>query len=76
MEQLDTLTKHLISNGDVSVVRSQTIYEYAWAEGIRPLREDVLKPERMLKRQRIQRKKNVAYWGSLKEDTENCHLRI
>jgi hypothetical protein len=51
-EQIDRLTQYLISNGDVPAVTSQKIYEYAWSQGIRPLRERDLKPETMVKRRK------------------------
>ena len=48
-EQFDRLTQYLISNGDVPAVSSQKIYEYAWSQGIRPLRERDLKPEGLVR---------------------------
>lgn len=51
-EQFDRLTMYLISNGDVPAVTSQAIYEYAWSQGIRPLRESDLKPQGLVRRRR------------------------
>lgn len=50
--QIDRMTRYLISNGDVPAVTNQTIYEYAWGQGIRPVREDRLKPERFTRGRR------------------------
>lgn len=51
-EQIDRLTMYLISNGDVPAVTSQRIYEYAWGQGIRPLKESDLKPQGLVRRRR------------------------
>lgn len=51
-EQFDRLTQYLISNGDVPAVSSQRIYEYAWGQGIRPLRERDLKPEGLVRKRK------------------------
>lgn len=51
-EHLDRLTQYFISNGDMPVVLSQMIYEYAWSQGIRPLREKDLKPENLVRRRK------------------------
>jgi hypothetical protein len=51
-EQFDRLTQYLISNGDVPAVLSQQIYEYAWSQGIRPLREKDLKPEGLVRKRK------------------------
>jgi hypothetical protein len=42
----------LMSNGDVPVWSSQSLYEMAWDEGIRPLNEDALKPYPWTRRKR------------------------
>jgi len=52
MEEFDRLTRYLISNGDVPAVKSQGIYEYAWDQGIRPVREEELKPDVMVRRRK------------------------
>jgi hypothetical protein len=59
-ESIDRLTLCLISNGDVSAVTSQEVYEYVWDQGIRPLREDLLKPERQTRRKRREPRHQVA----------------
>lgn len=48
--QIDRGAQYLISNGDVSAVTNQAIYEYAWDQGVRSVREDRLKPERFTQR--------------------------
>lgn len=61
MTQLDKLTQYLISNGDVPAWMNQQIYEYAWSEGIRPLREDRLKPQGQLRRKRREPRHKAAW---------------
>jgi hypothetical protein len=59
-ELIDRATLCLISNGDVSAVTSQEVYEYVWNQGIRPLREDLLKPERMIRKKRREPRHGAA----------------
>ncbi|KAF5044233.1 hypothetical protein DSECCO2_493940 [anaerobic digester metagenome] len=40
----DRKTLYLLSNGDIKPWTNQEMYEYAWAQGIRPLDERRLKP--------------------------------
>lgn len=65
-QQFDRMTQYLISNGDVPAVTSQEIYEYAWSQGIRPLRESALKsrPNVSGRRTRPKRKPGRLHGGS------------
>ncbi len=40
----DRRTLYLLSNGDIMPWSNQKVYEFAWAQGIRPLDEGRLKP--------------------------------
>lgn|GEM_PF-5360175 len=62
-EQFDRLTQYLISNGDVPAVTSQRIYEYAWSQGIRPLRERDLKPEGLVRKRKKPAERQPSHRG-------------
>ena len=49
---IDNRTLFLMGNGDVSAKTSQEIYELAWENGIRPINEAKLKPQRFRKARR------------------------
>ena len=49
---IDRMTMYLLSNGDISAWTSQVLYEYAWDNGIRRLREDDLKPDFLTRKKR------------------------
>jgi hypothetical protein len=49
---IDRRTMYLLSNGDITAWSSQTLYEYAWDNGIRRLREDDLKPDFLTRKKR------------------------
>ena len=49
---VDRRTMCLLSNGDIVAWSSQSLYEYAWDNGIRYLREDDLKPDLLTRRKR------------------------
>jgi hypothetical protein len=43
---------YLLSNGDITEWSSQALYEFAWDNGIRRLREDDLKPDFLTRKKR------------------------
>ena len=45
-------TLYLLSNGDIDAWSTQSLYEQAWNEGIRPLNEGDLKPDFLTRRKR------------------------
>jgi hypothetical protein len=49
---IDRRTMYLLSNGDINAWSSQTLYEYAWDNGIRRLRENDLKPDFLTRKKR------------------------
>ena len=49
---IDRMTMYLLSNGDIAAWTSQSLYEYAWDNGIRRLREDDLKPDFLTRKKR------------------------
>jgi hypothetical protein len=49
---IDRMTMYLLSNGDIVAWTSQALYEYAWDNGIRRLREDDLKPDFLTRKKR------------------------
>ena len=49
---IDRMTMYLLSNGDISAWTSQVLYEYAWDNCIRRLREDDLKPDFLTRKKR------------------------
>ncbi len=49
---IDRRTMYLLSNGDITAWSSQILYEYAWDNGIRRLREDELKPDFLTRKKR------------------------
>ena len=55
--EIDPVTMYLLSNGDLPAWNSQKLYEYAWSQGIKPLRENELKPREWQMRRR---KRGVA----------------
>jgi hypothetical protein len=48
--RIEKKTLYLLSNGDLSPLADQGLYEDAWEEGIRPLNESRLKPRYHLRR--------------------------
>jgi len=59
-QKFDRMTQYLISNGDVPAVTSQEIYEYAWSQGIRPLRESALKSKPNVKRRKKRQRRKLG----------------
>jgi hypothetical protein len=51
-QKIDRRTMYLLSNGDITAWSSQVLYEYAWDNGIRRLREDRLKPDFLTRKKR------------------------
>jgi hypothetical protein len=51
-EMFDRMTLFLVSNGDVPAVGNQRLYEYAWGQGIRPVKEEDLKPDFLTRKKR------------------------
>ena len=49
---IDRRTMYLLSNGDITEWSSQALYEFAWDNGIRRLREDDLKPDFLTRKKR------------------------
>jgi len=49
---IDRMTMYLLSNGDITAWSSQVLYEFAWDNGIRRLREDDLKPDFLTRKKR------------------------
>jgi hypothetical protein len=49
---IDRRTMYLLSNGDINAWSSQILYEYAWDNGIRHLREGDLKPDFLTRKKR------------------------
>jgi hypothetical protein len=49
---IDLRTMYLLSNGDIAAWSSQSLYEFAWDNGIRRLREDDLKPDFLTRKKR------------------------
>ncbi|WP_019176266.1 hypothetical protein [Methanomassiliicoccus luminyensis] len=72
--QIDRMTQYLISNGDVPAVTNQTIYEYAWGQGIRPVMEERLKPERFTRKRRQPRHGAARTAGAAPE--EHCPAEL
>ena len=51
-QDIDRMTMCLLSNGDIAAWTSQALYEYAWDNGIRRLRENDLKPDFLTRKKR------------------------
>jgi hypothetical protein len=49
---IDRRTMYLLSNGDINAWSSQTLYEYAWDNGIRRLSENDLKRDFLTRKKR------------------------
>jgi hypothetical protein len=49
---IDRRTMYLLSNGDITAWSNQILYEFAWDNGIRYLREDELKPDFLTRKKR------------------------